>query len=148
VKNNILFFENLFYFIYLENNSKTFDDLFDLNLLPLFCILAHLIWTIVPIIVLDQCCLINNKSMCRIILKLFICTCPLLLSCELSIIFICHIKFIKIDFLIITIKWLIFIGTILINIWTGILSDNNKWRGIHGGQIAPELQSPLYLFQN
>jgi len=86
--------------------------------------------------------------MYRIILKLFICTCPLLLSCELSIIFICHIKFIKIDFLIITIKWLIFIGTILISFWTGILSDNNKWRGIHGGQIAPELQSPLYLFLN
>jgi len=99
-------------------------------------------------IVLDQCCLINNKSIYKILLKVLICTCPLLLCCELSIIFVCHIKFIKNDLLIIAIKWLIFIGTILISFWTGILSDNNKWRGIHGGQIAPEFQSPLYLFQN
>jgi hypothetical protein len=47
----------------------------------------------------------------------------------------------------VTIKWFIFLGTILISFWTGIISDQNKWRGIHGGQIAPEQHSPLYSFQ-
>jgi hypothetical protein len=27
-----------------------------------------------------------------------------------------------------------------------IISDKQKWRGIHGGQIAPQQHSPLYLF--
>jgi hypothetical protein len=48
----------------------------------------------------------------------------------------------------ISIKWLIFFGTILISFWTGILSEKNKWRGIHGGQIAPEHHFPLDIFQN
>ena len=120
--------------------------MFDINLLPFFCILSHLIWTIVPFVVLDQCCLFNNKSISEIVLKLFICTCPLLVSCELTIIFISHITFIKNDLLFIGIKWLIFISTILISFWTGTLSDKNKWRGIHGGQIAPECNSPINLF--
>jgi len=147
--------KNISYFICqflfsLENNtiSIKLDDLFDINLLPFFCILAHLIWTIVPIVVLDQCCILNNKSISKIILKLVICTFPLLLCSELSIIFVCHIHFLKNDFLIVTMKWFIFIATIFICFWTGILSDKNKWRGIHGGQIAPELNSPLDLFQN
>jgi hypothetical protein len=133
----------------LENKSELINNvLFDQNFLPFFCIFAHLIWTIVPMVVLDQCCLSNNPSICRIIFKLFICTCPLLLCSELSLIFVCHIKFLTIDFLMITIKWFVFVGTILICFWTGVLSDKNKWRGIHGGQIAPELHSPLYRFEN
>jgi len=59
-----------------------------------------------------------------------------------------HIKFLTYDFLIISIKWFIFLATILMSFWMGILSDNNKWRGIHGGQIAPEFRYPLNLFQN
>jgi hypothetical protein len=101
----------------------------------------------VPIVILDQCCLLNNKSIYRILFKLFICTCPLLLCNELSIIFLCHVNNLRNDPLLVTIKWLIFLGTILISFWTGIISDQNKWRGIHGGQIAPEHHSPLYSFQ-
>jgi hypothetical protein len=110
--------------------------------------MAHLIWTIVPIVILDQCCLTNNKSIYQITLKLFICTIPLLLCSELSISYVYHLNYLKYDLLMISIKWLIFIGTILISFWTGILSDRNKWRGIHGGQIAPKQHLPLYLFQN
>jgi len=129
-------------------NNKIVDDIFDINLLSLFCIMAHLIWTIVSIVVLDQCCLLNKKSIYRIILKLFICTCPLLLCSELSILLVSHIQFLKYDLLIISIKWFIFLATIFMSFWMGILSDKNKWRGIHGGQIAPELHQPLHLFQN
>jgi hypothetical protein len=129
----------------LENKSELINDvLFDQNFLPLFCIFAHLIWTIVPMIVLDQCCI----SIYRITFKLFICTCPLLLCNELSFIFVCHVNLLTNDLLIIVVKWLIFIATILICFWTGIISDKNKWKGIHGGQIAPELHSPLYRFEN
>ncbi|UJR34306.1 hypothetical protein I4U23_021709 [Adineta vaga] len=99
-------------------------------------------------IVLDQCCVLTNQSFYQILLKLIICTCPLLLCSELSLIFVCYINHISNDILIITIKWLIFLATILICFWTGTLSDSNQWRGIHGGQIAPEVNSPLYLFQN
>jgi hypothetical protein len=45
-------------------------------------------------------------------------------------------------------KWLIFIATFFISFWTGVISDKQKWRGIHGGQIAPQQHSPLYLYQN
>jgi hypothetical protein len=99
-------------------------------------------------VVLDQYYLLNNPSICQIIFKLFLCTCPLLLCNELSLIFVCHIQFLTNNLLMIMIKWLIFIATILICFWTGILSDKKKWRGIHGGQIAPELYSALYQFQN
>ncbi|CAF4581190.1 unnamed protein product, partial [Rotaria sp. Silwood2] len=129
-------------------NKKNVDDLIATILLPFFCVMAHLIWTIVPIVVLDRCCISNSKSIYRILLKVFICTCPSLLCNELSIIFICHNKFLINDPLIISIKWLIFIATIFISFWTGILSDTNKWRGIHGGQIAPKQYSSLYLFEN
>ncbi|CAF1383077.1 unnamed protein product [Adineta ricciae] len=130
------------------NSSNNINDLFDLNLLPFFCVLAHLIWTIVLIVLLDQCCVMTTKSLCQILLKLIISTCPLLLCSELSLIFICYINQLKIDLLIIVIKWLIFLSTFFISFWTGTLSDQKKWRGIHGGQIAPELHSPLYLFTN
>ena len=132
------------------NDSIKFnsDEIFDINLLSLLCITAHLIWTIVPIVVLDQCCKSNKKSFLKIILKLFICTCPLLFCSELSISFVYHINYLRNDFLLICIKWLIFIGTILISFWTGVISDKNQWRGIHGGQIAPQQHSPLYLFDN
>ncbi|CAF0766672.1 unnamed protein product [Adineta steineri] len=129
-------------------NNKSIDDIFDINLLPFFCILAHLIWTIVLLVALDQCCIFNNKSIHKVLFKLFICTCPLLLCSELSIVFVFHINGVKNDLLFITIKWLLFIGTILISFWTGVISDKDKWRGIHGGQIAPEHNTPLYLFQN
>ncbi|CAF1598503.1 unnamed protein product [Rotaria sp. Silwood1] len=129
-------------------NNKNFDDLIDTILLPFFCVMAHLIWTIVPIVVLDRCCISNSTSIYRILLKLFICTCPSLICNELSILFICHPKLLINDLLIISIKWLIFIATIIICFWTGILSDINKWRGIHGGQIAPKQYSSLYLFDN
>jgi hypothetical protein len=138
--------------LYLENNSTNdltklnATDIFDINLLPFFCIMAHLIWTIVPIVVLDQCCITNNKSIYQIIFKLFICTCPLLFCSELSISFVTHVKHLRSDLLLICMKWLIFIATFLISFWTGVISDKQKWRGIHGGQIAPQQHSPLYLF--
>ena len=129
-----------------KNSTKI--ELIDISILPFFCLMAHLIWTIVPIVILDQCCIRNTKSLFKIILKLFICTFPLLLCSELSISFLSHLMDLKNDLLFISIKWLIFISTIFICFWTGILSDKNKWRGIHGGQIAPQQHSPLYLFQN
>jgi hypothetical protein len=140
--------------LYLENNSTNdltklnATDIFDINLLPFFCIMAHLIWTIVPIVVLDQCCITNNKSIYQIIFKLFICTCPLLFCSELSISFVTHVKHLQSDLLLICMKWLIFIATFFISFWTGVISDKQKWRGIHGGQIAPQQHSPLYLYQN
>lgn len=122
------------------------NDIFDIDLLPFFCVMAHLIWTIVPIVVLDQCCTTNKKSVFRIVMKLFICTCPILLCSELSLLFVCHISLIRHDPLFVIVKWLIFLATILISFWTGTLSNKEKWRGIHGGQIAPEQHSPVHLF--
>lgn len=151
---NLFYFHNYLFLFCLENvsvsndNNKQFDDLIDLNMLAFFCILAHLIWTIVPIVALDQCCVLNNKSSCRIVLKLLICTCPLLLSSELSMVFVSQINFLKTNILLIIIKWFIFLAAILISFWTGILSDKNKWHGIHGGKIAPEFHLPLYMVEN
>ena len=126
-------------------------DLFDANILPLFCLFAHLIWMIVPLVILDQCWISNERNLIGILLKLFVCTCPLLLCHELSLIVVLIIdqsQFLANSILIILIKWLVFIATILISFWTGILTDKTKWRGIHGGQVAPELHSPLYHFEN
>jgi hypothetical protein len=126
--------------------NANLTDIFDVNLLPCFCIFAQLIWTIVPLVVIDRCCIANCKSIWQTTFKLLTCTLPLLLCNELSLILISHMNFLSNEPLMIMIKWLIFIATILISFWTGTLSDQEKWRGIHGGQIAPEQQSPLYLF--
>ena len=122
-------------------------DLFDKNILPLFCIFAHLIWTIIPLVVLDQCCTTNHKSFIGILMKLFLCTFPLLICSELSLIVVSHNQFSTKHLFIILMKWFIFVSTILMSFWTGILNDQTKWRGIHGGQVAPELQSPFYQFE-
>ncbi|CAF3234842.1 unnamed protein product [Rotaria socialis] len=131
----------------LINSSNTVDVL-DTILLPFFCVMAHFIWTIVPIVVLDRCYVSNTKLLYRMLFKLFVCTCPQLLCNELSIVFVSHTQFFNNDPLLICIKWLIFLATILISFWTGILSNKNTWLGIHGGQIAPKQHYPSYLFVN
>lgn len=120
------------------------NDFIDNNLLMFFCVIAQVIWTIVAIVVLDQYYVSETKSIHKVLSKLFICTLPLLFCSELSISFICHADFVLNDLFIVLIKWSIFIATIFISFWTGILSDKNK---IHGGQVAPKQQSPLYQFQ-
>ena len=65
-----------------------------------------------------------------------------------NIIFVCYSQSLINEPLLISIKWLVFIATLFICFWTGILSDENKWRGIHGGQVAPEQHSTLYQFEN
>ena len=118
---------------------------FDVHLLPFFCLMAHLIWTIVPVVVLDPCCASNIKSLCRIVLKVGICTLPLLLCTELSLLLIGHLTVLPNEPLLLAIKWLTFISALFISFWTGTLSDRTKWRGIHGGQIAPEHLYPFHL---
>lgn len=122
-------------------------DLFDENILPLFCVLTHFIWTIVPLVILDQCCTTKTNSLLNIVMKLFVCTFPLLICSELSLIVVCLNELSRNHLLFIGMKWLIFLSTILMSFWTGILNDQTKWRGIHGGQIAPERHSPLYQFE-
>ena len=76
------------------------------------------------------------------------CTCPLFLCNELSIIYVCYTKYSLNDPLTICIKWLLFFAALFISFWTGILNDKSKWRGIHGGRVAPKQHPPLYLFEN
>lgn len=109
--------------------------------------MAHLVWTIVPMVILDRCCVSSTTIHIQILFKLFICTCPQLLSNELSIIFLSHKKLLLNEPLLICIKWLIFVAAIFISFWTGIVSEKKKWRGIHGEKIVPEHYCASYIIQ-
>ena len=133
------------YYFYFEDNSTQTNDLFDANLLPILFVLTHLIWTIVPIVILDQCCLSTHKSFVKILLKLLVCTCPLLVCNDLTFVFVCDFKSIEENFLLIVMKWFVCLSTIFVSFWTGTLSTKDKHHSLHGSKVSPELRSTLYF---
>lgn len=133
------------YYFYFEDNSTKTNDLFDANLLPILFVLTHLIWTIVPIVILDQCCLSTHKSFVKILLKLLVCTCPLLVCNDLTFVFVCDFKSIEENFLLIVMKWFVCLSTIFVSFWTGTLSTKDKHHSLHGSKVSPELRSALYF---
>ena len=108
--------------------------------LPFWCLVAHLIWILVPSVLLPAP---RSSSLGRISLKLFVCTLPMLFCGEISLLLLSQLTCSSTECFLLAIKWSIFVSGLLISFWTGTFNHPSMLRR----EIFPEVQSIYCLSQ-